>query len=263
MKKITFFNLLIAFFGACLFFSGNVNAQNLIVNGDFEEGEVGEAVPTPWDGFKNRIQNDNLEDRRVGQVEAGDGSLFQVFDVTPGETYVVSFDYRWIDGPQANSNMVVRFRDPDVSGPDGNLDLVDDSNGYALNSTVDEWMEGEFSVIIPDGLNSGRLQFFKGNGNKPLNLDNVVVQLDNTASVRDLKRFDYNYYPNPATDFVRLSANEKIDAVEVYNLNGRKVLSEVGTNNTMDISVSNLNAGVYILKTQIGNAIGSHKLIIK
>lgn len=253
-----------AFIGCCLFSAGNVNAQNLIVNGDFEEGTVGEAVPAPWAGFKNRIVNDNISGNRAGQVEAGDGTLRQDFDVTPGETYVVSFNYRWIgSNSQPNASMTVRFRDPDVSGPNGNLELADGSSGYTLDSTLDEWMEGEFSFIVPDGLTVGRLQFFKGDNNKPLNLDNVVVQLENTASVRDLKRFDYNYYPNPATDFVRLSANEKIDAVEVYNLNGRKVLSEVGTNNSLDISVSSLNAGVYILKTQIGNATGTHKLIIK
>ena len=60
-------------------------SQNLIVNGNFETGVV-----SPWQGFKNHITTDNLTNSEVGNIENGDGSLFQVFNVISGETIKLS-----------------------------------------------------------------------------------------------------------------------------------------------------------------------------
>lgn len=169
------FTLLLAFVSTLSWGFG----QNLIENGDFEiPGTSASPVPAPWGGFKNRIINDTTVNSFVGQVENGDGSLFQEFSVTPGETYVVEFDYKWVNSAAANSTMIVRVKD--ANNLPTNLDLIGGStaNGFALNTTVDQWFDkASFQFVPPTGVDSVRLLFFKANGNKPLNLDSVSVSV--------------------------------------------------------------------------------------
>lgn len=153
--------------------------QNLIENGDFEiPGTAADPVPAPWGGFKNRIINDTTVNSFVGQIENGDGSLFQEFGVTPGDTFIVQFDYKWITSASANSVLTVRVKD--ATNLPTNLDLIGGTiaNGFKLDETVDQWFDkATFSFVPPAGIDSVRLLFFKGNGNKPLNLDSISVIL--------------------------------------------------------------------------------------
>lgn len=153
--------------------------QNLIENGDFEmPGTSADPVPAPWGGFKNRIVNDSTVNSFVGQVENGDGSLFQEFSVTPGDTFDVVFNYKWVNSGAANTNLTVRIKD--ANDLPNNLDLIGGTiaNGYKLNTDVDQWFfKTRFSFVPPTGIDSVRILFFKGNGNKSLNLDSVSVTL--------------------------------------------------------------------------------------
>lgn len=255
MKKITF---LLAF----LTIGFNFNyGQNLIVNGDFETGDVGSAVPS-WGGFKNRIANDDIiTPDLVGQVENGDGSLFQEISVTPGETYNVAFDYRWVTTAAANSNMTMRIKD--ANNLPFNLTLSTGNDGFVLNTAVDQWFSASFSVEIPAGINNVRILFFKPNGNKPLNLNNVSVELDATASVQDLSQFGFEVYPNPVNDVLNLKAQTQIEKVEIFNLLGQQVLTTQLNLTNAQINVSGLNDGVYLMRTFINGISGTNKFVKK
>lgn len=252
MKKITF--LLIALFTVSLIFG-----QNLIVNGDFETGESGDPVPS-WGGFKNRIATDDITSAQVGQIENGDGSLFQEFNVTPGEEYAVEFDYRWITTASANNNLVVRIKN--AANLPTNLELIGGTvtDGYALNTSLDEWFTGNFSFVVPAGITGVRLLMFKGNGNKPLNLDNVSVT-NSTMSLTDLTAFNFKTYPNPANAILNVSATSNITKIEVYSILGQKVLTEEINSRSKQINISDLTKGVYIIKTYINKTVGSFKFI--
>lgn len=153
-------------------FTTSLCAQNLIVNGNFEAGSI-----EPWQGFKNHITTDDIINSRVGNIENGDGSLVQVFNVTSGETYDVLFDYRWVNA--GSTNMTVRIKEG-ISGDDNLAE-------YLLEQTVNEWLDGSFSFTIPANIDTVRLVFYKTNGNRPLRLDNVSV-------------FDENYTPPSFVD---------------------------------------------------------------
>lgn len=255
MRKITFILTLLL---TTLTFS-----QNLIVNGDFESpGTSADPIPAPWLGYKNRIVIDNITSSLVGQGTNSDSSMFQNFSVTTGSTYNVSFEYRW-DGSAgaANTNMIVRVKDADI--PANNLALIGGtiSDGYTLNTTVDIWYTGSFSFVIPTGVTNARLLFFKATTNKSLNLDNISVTLDATASLEDLQKFNFNAYPNPATDYINLSASKNIDKIEIYNVVGQQVESRVLNSNNNRVNVSNLSKGIYIMKAFIEDAIGTYKFV--
>jgi PKD repeat protein len=418
MKKFTLFIALVI---ACSFSFG----QNLITNGDFESpGMTVTPVPSPWGGFKNRIVRDTVLNSFLGQVENGDGSLFQEFGVTPGETYIVQFNYEWITSAAANSNLNVRIKD--ANNLPTNLDFVDGTtaNGYMLNTTVGQWFKASFRFIPPMGVDSVRLLLFKSNGNKPLNLDSVsvsvfvpctapvaafsiadtnlleltfsnqsagtdlaylwtfgdgdssmdvapthtygtsgtyVVCLEATdtcgvtvsvcdtvtvtactapvaafaiADTNDLAitftnqstgsglsyswtfgdgntstdaapvhtydttgtytvclevtdscgttisfcdditltgstsigmdfPYELSIYPNPAHDFIRLSASQRIEKIEIFNMSGQQLMVQDFNDRLVEVHINGLAQGIYILRAHIDDAIGTYKLIIE
>ena len=257
MRKVTMFML--AFVLTASFSFG----QNLILNPDFEVGAPGDAVPS-WSGFKNRIANDNITSSKVGQIQNGDGSLFQEFAVTPGETYNVDVEYRWLGSSGAsNTNLTMRIKE--VGNLSNNLDLIganNGSNGYTLDTDLDVWKTASFSFNVPAGITNVRLLMFKGGGNKTLNVDNVVVE-ENTLSTQDFETFQFETYPNPVNDVLNISANIKIDKVELYDLLGNQVKSQNLNAENNKISVSELLSGIYILKTYIQDNVGTQKIIKK
>ena len=256
MRKITMFML--AFVLTSSFSFG----QNLILNPDFENGAPGDAVPD-WGGFKNRIVNDNITSSQAGQIENGDGSLFQEFAVTPGETYNVNLEYRWVDNASANASLTMRIKE--VGNLSNNLTLNGanngDGTGYTLDTDLDVWKTGAFSFTVPTGITNVRLLMFKGNGNKPLNVDNVSV--DQSLSTNDFEQFQFNTYPNPVRDILNISANIKIDKVELFDILGKRVKVVEFKAQDNRVSFSELSSGVYILKTYIQGNVGTQKVIKK
>lgn len=252
MKKITI--LFITLFICTLSFG-----QNLIVNGDFEIGANGDPAPS-WSGYKNRITTDDITSAKVGQIENGDGSLFQQFAVTTGEEYLVQFDYRWVSSAAANSNMVVRIKDADNLPT--NLVLIGGtaSDGFALNTAVDQWFSASFSFVVPSGITAVRFQMFKGNGNKPLNVDNVTIT-NSTLSVNDFEQYNFKTFPNPVKNELNISASSNIDRIEIYSILGQKIIATDINSSNSQINISSLDKGIYILKTYIDTTEASHKFI--
>lgn len=74
---------------------------------------------------------------------------------------------------------------------------------------------------------------------------------------------DLNIYPNPAKDFVYFTSNESISKIEVYNLVGSKVISKKINTNQVRLNLSELNAGLYIVRIFNGNKVTDRKLTVK
>lgn len=68
-------------------------------------------------------------------------------------------------------------------------------------------------------------------------------------------------YPNPTSDFVRISAGESIDLVRVFDVTGRVVKESSPEKSDFSLNVSNLSKGVYLVKLNAGNKEATTKLI--
>ena len=96
-----------------------------------------------------------------------------------------------------------------------------------------------------------------GNGNylqlTDTNLDNNLASswtASNTSLSNEIFPED-NYFsisPNPAQNFIQLEAKQKIDAVEIYDLNGRKILTLTSNTTKLKLDVSTYLSGVYFVK---------------
>ncbi len=152
MKTINFLLIIL--------FCSTISAQNQIVNGNFQTGAV-----APWQGFNNQVLTDNLIPSEVGNINNGEGSLYQTLNLESNETYTVAFNYRWVAGTSGYV-MNVRAKDENSADVFGN---------FVLNTTTDTWMFGTFTFTVPSNITSIRLVFYKENGNRPLRLDNVYL----------------------------------------------------------------------------------------
>lgn len=68
-------------------------------------------------------------------------------------------------------------------------------------------------------------------------------------------------YPNPTSDFVRISAGESIDLVQVFDVTGRVVKESSPEKSDFSLNVSNLSKGVYLVKLNSGDKEATTKLI--
>ena len=94
-----------------------------------------------------------------------------------------------------------------------------------------------------------------------LGLDDLKVQYTGGASVEDLETLGFSYYPNPVQNALNMTANIAIDNVSVLNLLGQEVLNVSPSKLQTSVDFSDLNAGVYLVNVQIGNANGTFKVV--
>ncbi len=84
-----------------------------------------------------------------------------------------------------------------------------------------------------------------------------------TLSVDSFTTSNFNIYPNPTnTGFVTIKtiSNEKV-SVTVFDILGKKVISQTLNNNTLN--VSDLNSGIYIVKLTQNGASTTKKLVVE
>lgn len=90
----------------------------------------------------------------------------------------------------------------------------------------------------------------------------LVVQPSTTGLSQDPEISGLNVYPNPAKDAIHISlpSGETRFSALVYDLNGRKVLSD---KNSFTLSLENLDHGVYVIQVILDNGQTYHSRFIK
>lgn len=273
MKKITF---LIALFT----FSISFGQTNLIVNGDFETGSIASGWSTSY-GVDVVMAADVVTGTTHGGTYVGRAlnwgtgatSFLQGFDVTPGETYVVNFWFTF-SGFTASTNVVIRNFTGDVAAnpslvltpivADNGRNAVNNINYGCAIANQDpsyDWKEAKFSFTVPSGVTKVRFQYFNDKVGYYKYIDDLTIVKSSTASVNDLKKFNFSAYPNPASNNLTVSASKNIEQIEIFNLIGQRVMSLTPNNTVSPINVASLNSGVYILKATIEGIKGSYKFV--
>lgn len=133
-------------------------------------------------------------------------------------------------------------------------------------SSVDaNWHEFAFNFTAPQA----NLLFFVSKQARNTDGDgglNNASRMDDfsitpSLSIDDLLQFNFKTSPNPAKEYINLSASKNIDKVEIYNLLGQQVKMETLNTTQNKVNVSSLSNGIYILKAYIEDAVGSYKFI--
>jgi hypothetical protein len=79
--------------------------------------------------------------------------------------------------------------------------------------------------------------------------------------------FVVNIYPNPANNFIKIATSGAFDAgnlfYELYNSYGEVISRNTISTNVKELDLSNLTAGIYILKIQDNNRSVIQKVILE
>lgn len=160
-------------------------------------------------------------------------------------TFVPGVNDRTINsviGEDLNIFRTIMYKDPRPEYSElGSTELINDvQTGLFTSADNYNTSAGWYGIYNPN-------IFWQGNPHTFFALHTVCNDCA-IVSVEDIEAQNVTVMPNPATDYITVNTNSNEQVlVELYNLVGQKVYSEnvVGTTN---ISVANLNAGVYMLK---------------
>jgi hypothetical protein len=81
--------------------------------------------------------------------------------------------------------------------------------------------------------------------------------------VEDVVKSNFSIYPNPATNFINVSANETIEQIDIYDVRGSLIFSQSYQEKNTSIDVSNFAKGVYAIKVLNMKNSSVQQLIIK
>lgn len=186
-------------------------------------------------------------------------------------TNVSSFSYVHLDYYATTSNNFNFYLiDQNANIPGGNSAEPRYSfGGTTPNATL---VKGSWqSIFIPlsyfSSFNTGSFTYnlnnifqWKFDGNGTVYFDNIYFSTTNLAT-STFESLNVKMYPNPANSVLNIDAKSNIDTVSIYNLLGQEVVSKTINNQNTSIDISNLQRGVYVVKTSIEGKIATSKLI--
>jgi len=82
-----------------------------------------------------------------------------------------------------------------------------------------------------------------------------TVTVEAVMGVEDQSVIDFKYFPNPTNDVLTLTAAQNIDRVDVYDMNGRLLMTSTVANPTVKVYMSAFAAGTYYIKANIGERV--------
>jgi len=138
-----------------------------------------------------------------------------------------------------------------------NEDLSFNGQDYYSYNFI-ETQDGVEYFILVDGYNYSDFQDGEfATGDFCLDVTQTTVNVDESALI------GLSAYPNPATNVLTLTADQRIEFATVYNVLGEQVLNTQINANRTDLNIASLEAGVYIVEVTSGSQVSTLRFIKK
>ncbi len=140
-------------------------------------------------------------------------------------------------------------------------------NEFPLNISGDGCYRLEVLDAYGDGIESGYARLYNEAGTQLVSVSGssindkavIMIAVGEGVSVEDMTfDEDMTVYPNPTSDVVNIQTGLAIQQVEVYNLQGQRVVAETG--NVSNISLNGLANGMYIMKVTTEKGVKTYKI---
>jgi hypothetical protein len=92
---------------------------------------------------------------------------------------------------------------------------------------------------------------------------NILVMSDTTASVVSNELLSFNIFPNPVKDVLNVQSQDTISKIAIYNIMGQEVRVLTPNSSNLEVDLSGLDAGVYVIKVLSNDKEMSKKFIKK
>ncbi len=119
-------------------------------------------------------------------------------------------------------------------------------------------------MMIDEMIEGGDLRCYSDNSGFSYSTD-IAPACDFLTSVSSINKSpDYiDVFPNPANDLITITYNNhKINSLDIVNINGQQIFSQIVNQNAIKVNVSNLSKGIYFLHMQTDKGIVARKFAI-
>jgi hypothetical protein len=256
MKRVFFFVLI-------TIMSHRAFSQNLVENPGFEKWDKLNK-PAGWSVAQNCLK-DSVYIRSGDyscRQEGGTKYLGQIITVNQDKKYRLSFFYKTsITGTGNGCRIWCYWKDADGNNlTDANTDDILRPSKY-LKSDVWQQFSAEFST--PERAASLYLEV-RTYSNSISYFDDFVFEENISTSNPEDKLPEIRVYPNPATDYLTINNISGLKYVCIQNFSGITVWScRFAGEEVVTIPVSNLIAGIYIVRIQMHDILIARKFIKK
>jgi hypothetical protein len=123
---------------------------------------------------------------------------------------------------------------------------------------------GNFSKISLSGLTPGTTLYVKVEEDASTTDPTGTFEIsayDPSLGIAESIIPGFSMYPNPVENILNLTADNTIENVSIYNMLGQEVLQSIPSATQVELDMSSLATGSYIVKVQAGEQIGSYNLI--
>ena len=183
-----------------------------------------------------------------------DASIYTHFHIdlwTETATLDKSFNLKFSDwAGGAAEDHAIEFSATNASSP--NIPNPNPGTWISLDIPFSDWTTGARNDLA---------QFVITSNLGVTYIDNIYMYRAATANVDKNNLLNVSLSPSPAINDLRISAQDLIENVSIYNVLGKTVLNTSINKKEDVIDVSNLNTGIYILKYTIRNAVGTMKFV--
>ncbi len=131
---------------------------------------------------------------------------------------------------------------------------------WHLQDTVSDWERRRNDIIYYD---------FQGNRNPYIDHPEFVDKIwgNLVANEKISSRLKTSVYPNPFSSFIKIEIDNQYTGKEIivnlYNINGKKVIELKSTAEIIEIPLEFLENGAYVLEIVYDKNIAQHKLVVK
>jgi hypothetical protein len=253
-------------------FSMGISAQTVILSTDFQSGmpaiytivDNDGNTPDPGVAEYTSAWITTVDPENAADTVAASTSFFTTLDSAS----------RWMITPPLALGTFGNFiqwnaKSQDPSYPDDYLVLVSttdnqlasftDTIGYIKGENF-EWTNREVNLFTKGYHDQTIYVAFVNrtfDGFK-LYIDDIEVRKDDPVGLQEPNVVSYVVYPNPTTDLIQVASSEKIEQLEVLDLNGMRVLSS----SIPILSMQSLPRGIYLVRFTI-NGISTTQRISK
>ena len=142
-------------------------------------------------------------------------------------------------------------------------DLVMDQENITWYISLEDAMSGNNPLAAEMPLENGQTYYAVLMNTNGCSSVPTTVTVDITLSTDEFDTSGLKYYPNPTSDILTVTYKNSIDRVTVYNLIGQKVMTQEANTKEVQLNMSALANGNYMLEIRSGKQIKFVKVVKK
>ena len=126
------------------------------------------------------------------------------------------------------------------------------------------WYSNQNGTVIPPTTPLvNNTTYYVSQNNGQCESEVFAITVYNQLGVSDINKAEFTYYPNPVKDVLNIAGKSDVSKVEIFELSGKKILSQNAKAKNVQLNLSTFASGLYILKVTSDTTTETFKIIKK